>query len=454
MKYRTRTVMSPGSTSDVSSEWWPHGFLSNTGLPASVPSFDTSLRRRSYTKEYSVITDQAPTERGSWNDLDHRKVVKDLPVTSPMVVYSSSELGDIPSPFVVFHIVNNPWWGTYGSNDDSFDPFVWAGHDSFLSNTSGNLLSDPPLIQTKIDSLVSSMLPILKSELSLVNSLIELKDFVTLKSTITKTSDLIGKLSKADLSLFGIRKWLHTGADNFLQWKFNVSPTISDVNGIYRSLASVEKKFRHLINNEGRTRIVHRTIHLNVPEPSYITVDHLPMNTTLDAIGKSRTGFRFHYYPTVLHVEMEYNYWFYSFQREHAHLLALLDMFGVNFNPRILWNAIPWSFTIDWLIGVGRWLDQFKVSLLEPLINIQRCLWSVKRIRTCHSDFSTSVDIDPNVREIYRSTGTPSMAWTETSYKRRKFMPSVSSIELSGLSSSEVSLGAALAFARKPRHKR
>jgi hypothetical protein len=40
-----------------------------------------------------------------------------------------------------------------------------------------------------------------------------------------------------------------------------------------------------------------------------------------------------------------------------------LDLFGANLNPAIVWNAIPFSFVVDWFLKVGDYFDKMEVQL-------------------------------------------------------------------------------------------
>jgi hypothetical protein len=51
-------------------------------------------------------------------------------------------------------------------------------------------------------------------------------------------------------------------------------------------------------------------------------------------------------------------------------LRGLLDSLGFELNPRIIWDAIPFSFVIDWFFGVGSWLQRFRVDALELPITL------------------------------------------------------------------------------------
>jgi len=121
---------------------------------------------------------------------------------------------------------------------------------------------------------------------------------------------------------------------------------------------------------------------------------------------------------------------------EESILRAFLDMVGINFNPAIIWNALPWTFTVDWLLGVSQWLDQFKVRLIEPRIYIRDICYSYKIARTvrCWSSHDEVGNIGNSVVESF--------------YYRSKPTGLTQTLRGSGLSFKEFSLAAALAGSR------
>lgn len=46
-------------------------------------------------------------------------------------------------------------------------------------------------------------------------------------------------------------------------------------------------------------------------------------------------------------------------------LRGLLDSLGFELNPNIIWDAVPFTFVIDWFFDVGSWLSRYKVDALE-----------------------------------------------------------------------------------------
>jgi hypothetical protein len=117
-------------------------------------------------------------------------------------------------------------------------------------------------------------------------------------------------------------------------------------------------------------------------------------------------------------------------------MAALLDVLGVNLNPSVIWNALPWSFVVDWVIRVSKWLNQFQTRNLEPTTYIHQYCWSLHLQREIVCKFGW-----PTIYDIQRIT--------EEAYKRVVVVPDyVRAIESSGLSLREFSLAAALGLSR------
>lgn len=308
-----------------------------------------------------------------------------------------------------------------------------------------------------------SILPAVKAELSLINSVLELKDFKSLAKTIVakvknpaSVSTSFAKMMAAFRSRrnYSAKSLSGVASSNYLQWSFAFAPLLSDIAALHRAAILTEKRLNRFITQEGRVKTRHYRVELDELTSSDVSSPRNSYQASfwpalyLAYFGHQRTVTA---ERSVFHVEIEYNFNFTQYQREHARVLAYLDALGVNFNPAIIWNALKWSFVIDWVIGVSRWLEQFETSLLEPQINIRRSLWSVTRRRR------TTI-----AKSLYlQLTGPPSQTVPmptvyETAYRRSVELPSISSIVSSGLTLKEVSLGAALIIAvrRRPRRRR
>lgn len=396
--------------------------------------------------------------KGAWKDFDHYKAFRAS--STPGVV---TLLGYVDG--TRYHCFSgdfvNGRVGCTAPENGQVSPFGEPGmpvqdmHDSFyVDQADGSFVPVPLGLDEFIQRGLKTMLPEVKQKLSLINSLIELKDFKSLPRTVKNVLDqfrgVFTPRGKATL-----RSLLHGGADGYLQTQFNIKPLLSDIAGIQSALATLQSDVCRLLSEAGKPR-VHHSIYTwqEYPDGRDLSVNYNPVSIYGDANGDAvpslisvaRMERIVRHNPSVFHMQIEYNYNYSQYQRENAPLLTLLDKVGVNFDPKIIWNAIPWSFVIDWVVNVSSFLDQFKVQHMDPQINIRNCLWSVKRSRDLYFEKTISHP-DPDFTWPSQTTSLPAVK--ETSYKRRIFTPSLSQLTVGGLSSNEVTLGAALVLSRK-----
>jgi hypothetical protein len=342
-------------------------------------------------------------------------------------------------------------YGDPGSPTEGLPEFI-------VHRTDGGFIPAPENLNEMLVMAIKTMMPSVKGELSLINSLLELKD---LKRSVSSATAFLRSASYRRLLTVGrwkaikpftLLQWLRSVPGGYLEWSFNLRPLISDIRGIYLALSQAEKRINALITRSARAQNRHfRYIWTEFQNSNDVSVSGWwgvpdPLNSS-QTINAERTVT---YEPSEFHAQMKYNYNYASYQVEHARLLALLDALGVNLNPAIIWNAIPWSFVVDWVFGVSRWLDQFKMANMEPMINIQEFLWSVKRERS--SVVTKGVNFDHSGLFL-SSTQLPRSV--QTAYRRWVGFPAVSSFTTSGVSLKEFTLGAALVLSqRRRRHHR
>jgi hypothetical protein len=69
-------------------------------------------------------------------------------------------------------------------------------------------------------------------------------------------------------------------------------------------------------------------------------------------------------------------------------LRAILDSLGFELNPRIIWDAIPFTFVVDWFFNFGKFLEQFSFDTLElPIVYVDSYL-QYKEELVCNSQVS------------------------------------------------------------------
>jgi len=407
---------------------------------------------------YEEMTPNSDGARKAWKDFEHFKTfVGDPSSMGGMSVhtgtnqYGHTYVGYAYSPYVGYRR-----WTSDSSYSESFGnpgrldinlPAFYVKRDD------GGFVPPPSDLSGLNARALRSMLPLIKAELSLPNSLYELKDFESLPRTLKGLLKLGKHAVLASRAV--LRELVPKGADAYLQAEFNIKPLISDIHGIYRALSRVEKRINDFVTRAGRVQTKHWMFRWTeysdstdmADQDQWLCPSYILYPVDLYSLRRS-----VYYEPTEFHAEIEYNYNYTQYQLEHARVLALLDALGFNWNPAVIWNAIPWSFLVDWTIGVSRWLDQFKVALMEPQINIHRYLWSVKRKRriTCWKMISSRVHCaEPHTSEIRLPIV------YQSAYRRQTGLPGRSTIELcGGLSTTQYTLGAALVITRRRHPKK
>jgi hypothetical protein len=389
----------------------------------------------SFTELYEL---RSPLEKGShsvWRSFEHYKsscdvnsggLSKALVTTTPRRQNFVNAKGECGQSYTLY----SGQFGAAGRLDDNLDPYYVP-----TAATTGFITLPSNIEDLKQDAL-RAMLPRIKAELSLINSLIELKDFKSIGKTLKGLRSIPSLLPRKGVKIRNIYELLKVGADVYLQQKFNIAPLISDVRGLIRALANVEKRINALVSRAGKMRVSH----FSKPLLDIGVTSSVGSVKSLNSSGFLGTSLETRWVnvdTSTFHAQIEYNYHYSQFQLEHARVLALLDGLGVNLNPSIIWNAIPWTFVIDWVVNVSRWLNDQRIGNMDPKINIMQWLWSVKRRRRIYIDSVISCPI------YYAGTGIPGNytqtithpVVTQSSYKRVAGMPSASSLTTSGLNS-------------------
>lgn len=440
--------------------------------PATQGWFDRGHEEETFNQPnfrslFELYTPNSTGGRHIWKDFEHYKCSSSISGTGQVPVVTTYHM--------LYDFAPAGWGYHLGGSSDPIMGFSgFGGADNPTSGLSplyvqslGNrhIVPEPADLEILKQRALSYTMPIIKSELSLINSLIELKDIKSLKGTVKNALTLAqsvtfvvktqrSKLLKTKAGIVTVHELLRGVADGYLQFAFNIKPLISDIRGIYTAFANIEKRMNALITSSAKTQVKHYSVKLNeLVDPPKETNYHLSALSEGTRRWSSDSHREVFSESSKFHMQVEYNFNYTRYQIEHARLLGILDSFGVSKLTSIVWNALPWSFVIDWLIGVNRYIDQFSTSFMEPVINIHRCLWSITRTRRIYCSY----DMNVNMKDYpgYK-TGIPASVTQETAYRRQLWEPTASSISVSGLTLSEFSLGSALVISRrrKPTRKR
>jgi hypothetical protein len=265
----------------------------------------------------------------------------------------------------------------------------------------------------------------------------------------------LGTVSFADLA--------KVVADLNLQMRFNILPLYKDVAAVCHALATIRDSTKELLDREGKSQKRHYsrdvTAYLPMPSgvvsaiPSSVAVmwkdGTMPSYIPLDLVGSwaHHGGYLSKCvlaHTVQFHATLEFRYTLTPYQREHALVLGILDKLGVNLNPAIIWNALPWSFVIDWMLGVSQFLNRERISNMKPSVTILRYCSSLKAISQADWVFES------NATAHLPKVTTPVARSTSKCYYRRVGDPGIQKwVSYSGLDSGEFGLAASLAITRR-----
>ncbi|DAD51573.1 TPA_asm: maturation protein [ssRNA phage Gerhypos.1_13] len=248
------------------------------------------------------------------------------------------------------------------------------------------------------------MRPRLPDKVSLVNFLIELKDLKSWKHVGNALARVKGSSTK--LTKYGVsrRKWGEqipysdlsykmpkgrlrmlkdivkrlTGAH--LEASFGVVPFVSDLVQIFTQLNQLGESLKQLQRyaNRRQKRYYRRWLPDINGDPTvgdYRDLPDLsrgwpsPYGTEFRPLISIRRRYRWILRP-VYHATMVFSYTLPDVSESEQKVNAFFDVLGVKADPGIIWNAIPFTFLIDWVIDVGSFLHSFARDNLPISITI------------------------------------------------------------------------------------
>jgi len=297
-----------------------------------------------------------------------------------------------------------------------------------------------------VDDAVFNLLPGIKPSMSLLNSLFELKDFRKLPELVSRFKFAASTLRKLKSTRArGKKQTLKMitglGADAYLTNQFAIQPLLGDLESIVDALTGYKKEVERLLRDEGKIRKAHWV------KPCASETNLLPLEQqyTSGAVlqgrylgDKVRRSVTYVVEPTF-RAQLVYRYNLRGFEREYAHLWGAMDALGLNLNPAHIWNAIPFSFIVDWVVKVGDTLDRKQMRNIEPITDILRFSWSFKVNQKVEMFTHRSIGGPVDDGEV--KTGET----TEAFYYRKPGIPSYDRLlQVSGLNLKEMTLGTAM----------
>lgn len=463
--------------------------------PVFVPPIKTQFTMPYATpvfqRKYEVIKTDNKRVGNTWKPCQHYRQLVGLQgypdIRMPWITPSSTGIGYYAGNdgVSILALVDSPQFvatfGKFGRHNSGLPVLI-------QTDVGDGFVPKPAELTSLNDMAIKAMLTLIKPELSLINSIIELKDFKSLPKTLHSLTSFVGSLASSvkkttklsannklirntfSRSTPTMSEALGVSADSYLQWSFNILPLLSDIAGVQRAILRTQRRINDLVVRQGKKQRKHFTKVYPLPTSRYYAADSstsLHNLTTGQFAGlydppgfcgcycTPARSFRFTREVTPgqvasFHAEVDYYFNFSRFQTENAQLLGHLDALGCNLNPSIIWNAIPWTFVVDWVFGISKWLNERQVLNMEPAIHVLRYLWSWETTRVTRMKVQTFNG--PSNLGYQFNSYLPDLV--ETVYRRDIGVPTLSSmLSLSGLSPKELSLGVALAITQRRRLK-
>jgi hypothetical protein len=306
---------------------------------------------------------------------------------------------------------------------------------------------------------LDTMMPSFNSGNSLVNFILELKDFK--KLFLSTTSQFVSKLGvfRAALGYDHWNKPMAKLSKSYLSYSFAWRPLWSDLTKLIDTLSTFDAKLQALIKgaNTDLQKHFRKTITGTATSASqYFYSGDLTSpgnNGSSGAAGRTRV-----YLSDSKDIEFNATLRYrYPLPQEllsaSGRAKAYLQALGVQVNPAIVWNAIPFSFVVDWVVNVSSWLNQFRVDNIRFKTEIRDFCYSAsftRSVRYTTQSVLYGITSNSNVKTATWGSEQDTDACLIRSYRRKVGIPNVlQSMQTSGLDWREFSLGGALARANR-----
>jgi len=197
------------------------------------------------------------------------------------------------------------------------------------------------------------------AKISLYNFIYELKDFKELGKSLSKIPKLLKEQSlarhvnlvkkhKKSLPLVAAK----SGVDTFLSWNFQWAPFIGDLQTLTKVGADAYKRLDYLIKTQGKSVTVHFVKDDCYEHPS-VGTDVLSMT-----FGNNVHRYRLRSYECKFTSTWRIFNNLRDLKDALAGLKAVYATLGLNNPLKAAWNAIPFSFMLDWVGPIGSWLEK------------------------------------------------------------------------------------------------
>jgi hypothetical protein len=244
-------------------------------------------------------------------------------------------------------------------------------------------------------------LPSFKSEVSLINFLLELKDLRKMLLQCKKFAEYVDKVTsvaRGENSVKTLKVSNKDLASNYLGGEFGWLPFARDVVGIARAIGTIRSRLKKFIKEQHQVKVGKYSKSLSNMFFSSVSQEgdniyvgpsvrnDLPDMYAFISGGTEQIAVR----NRRVVFTIKYSYWIPEMTDFQVKLRALCSVLGLEWNPKIIWDAIPWSFLIDWCVDVG---DLLEKQLAKPVFPISLRVHEIMVSETHHFSYKRMVNV-------------------------------------------------------------
>lgn len=224
---------------------------------------------------------------------------------------------------------------------------------------------------------------------------------VSLANFLYELKDIKGMIPSIDR--LNLRKSV---SNNFLGFEFGTMPFISDIQTIVGLSDAVDKRLKHLIEVNRKTTDVRfdRSESLSDPFSFFISNDDPSKNNYSNGMSTTLQGLVFRRLSCnyIFHIGGKLTQDLKDLEDSNAKLKGLIAAGGFNHPGRVIWNAIPYSFVVDWFFSLGKLIDTLAIQPYEGEYSTHDVMWSLKST----ADYEVLCHWTPGFTESFVSIGT------------------------------------------------
>lgn len=330
----TRTKELPFSTVEVGVDGYARRYYSSNGEPSSGP---VATATSTYKNINRISYEVGPQSAYRTKNCRH-EVLKSEPI--PLTGFRKLDSNED------YYYDGVSWWGFLRTGDNAM---------SSIEPDSGTIASFNA-------EAFDAMKPSFEGDLQLTNFLLELLDLKRILQLGNRWGGILKGYKRFIRTLRGkskadaLKAVAAEVAAGHLAWSFGVKPFVSDVMTLYTMLTEFSVRVADFLAKRGVPQVRHYK--------KVLVNDEGVSEQSLSSYTKGHVTYTRN---SVMNATMRYTYDCPDVITMGQKLDVLRDSLGLRFGVPQLWEAIPFSFVVDWFFRVGDWTDRHFQKPLFPV---------------------------------------------------------------------------------------